>query len=182
MDEGTTLLVTLVMIVVVVAILTTGVHIVKPGEIGFVYRGRKFLRHSGPAFLMGPPIISKIYRMKAESLHIVFESSSPRTEVLLGIADPSRVPVTVEGLDSEIRNLSSKTIKEVLSRRKAGGNGTDLEVVAEEMRLGLNKSFENMGLSVNSVKVGDRHFGSPISESAGAKIPSWDDVSRKLGS
>jgi hypothetical protein len=55
-------------------------------------------------------------------------------------------------------------------------------MIAEETRVGLNKSFESMGLRVKSVKVGERHFDAPIGGLAGARIPSWDDVSRKLGS
>ena len=51
MDTGVALLLTVIMIVIAIAIITTGIHIVKPGEIGFLYRGRKCLRHFGPAFV-----------------------------------------------------------------------------------------------------------------------------------
>jgi regulator of protease activity HflC (stomatin/prohibitin superfamily) len=180
MDDGVTLLVTLVMVIVVTGILTTGIHIVKPGEIGFMYRGRKFLRHSGPAFLMGPPIIGKIYRMKAESLHIVFESSSPRMEILLGIADPSRVPITTQDLDSEIKDSTSKAVREVLSRTKSAGSQPDLKTLAEELKLRLDKSLEILGLRVRSIIVGGHSFDYPVNERSVIGIPDWDSLSSKL--
>ena len=168
MDEGFVLLITIMMIMVTIAVLTTGIHIIRPGEIGLIYRGKKFLRHSGPAFVMGPPIIGKVYRIKAKSLHIMFESptsSSPSMEILLYIADPSRIPTTVKDLDSEIRGLASVAVNEARSRINAAGNPTDYAAVAEKMRLRLDKSFEKIGLKVSIIKVGERQYIPTIGES-----------------
>ncbi len=180
MDSGVALLLTVTMIVI--AIITTGIHIVKPGEIGILYRGRKCLRHFGPSFVFSTPIVSKMYIVKAESFHIVFEPPNPRVEVLLEIADPSRVPIAVKDLDFEIRNVATGTVRGRLTQTNAAMNRADLVVDAEELTLRLNKSFEKMGLRVGSVKVGEHEYTSPVDELAGAKILNWDDTSRRLGS
>jgi regulator of protease activity HflC (stomatin/prohibitin superfamily) len=182
MDPGVALLLTVIMIVVVIAIITTGIHIVKPGEIGFLYRGRKCLRHFGPAFVFSTPIVSKMYKVKTESFHILFEPPNPRIEALLEIANPSRVPIAVKDLDSEIRNLASDTVRGRFTQMNAAMNRADFVVDAEELTLRLNKSFEKMGLRVSSVKVGEHEYTSPIDELAGAKILNWDDFSRRLRS
>jgi regulator of protease activity HflC (stomatin/prohibitin superfamily) len=180
MDQGLTLLITIMVIMAVVTLLTTGVRVVKPGEIGFVYRGRKFLRHIGPAFVIAPPIIGKVYRMRVESLHAVFESLEPRTEILLDIANPSRVPITAQDLDSEIKDSTSKAVREVLSRTKSAGSQPDLKTLAEELKLRLDKSLETLGLRVKSIIVGNHSFDYPVNERSVTGIPDWDSLSRKL--
>ena len=121
-----------------------------------------------------------MYKVKAESFHILFEPPNPRVEVLLEIADPSRVPIAIKDLDSEIRNLASDTVRGRLTQMNAAMNRADFVVNAEELTLRLNKSFEKMGLRVISVKVGKHEYTSPTNELGGAKMLNWDDVSRRL--
>ena len=155
MDEGATLFVTLVMILVVTAILTTGIHIIRPGEIGFIYRGRKFLRHTGPAFVFGPPIIGRVYRVKVESLLIVVESSVPRAEIQLGIADPSKVPMWAKKIESEIKTQVADLTLKALSRYGSDKSHLDTVAAAEDIKNRLDASVKDLGLTVVDLKLGE---------------------------
>ena len=155
MDTGLELLILLVTIVVVLALLTTGIRIVRPGEIGFIYRGRTFLRHTGPAFIFAPPIIGRVYRVKEESLHIVVESSTPRTEIQLGIADPSKVPMWAKEIESEIRTEVSDLVLKALSRYGSGKSHLNTEATAEDIKSKLDMSVRNLGLTIVSVRLGE---------------------------
>ena len=155
MDTSLELLILLVTIVVVFALLTTGIRIVRPGEIGFIYRGRTFLRHTGPALVFAPPIIGRVYRVKEESLHIVVESSVPRTEIQLGIADPSKVPMWAKEIESEIKTKVSNHVLKALSRYGYSRNHLDPGAAAEDIKNRLDMSVKNLGLTIVSVRLGE---------------------------
>ena len=155
METGLGLLILLLAIVVVFALLTTGIRVVRPGEIGFVYRGRTFLRHTGPAFVFGPPIIGRVYRVKEESLQIVVESSVPRTEIQLGIVDPTKVPMWAKELESEIRTKVSDIVLKALSRYGDSRSHLDTVAVAEEIKNELDMSVRELGLTIMYVRLGD---------------------------
>lgn len=164
------------------ATLMTGVHVVRPGEIGFVYRGRKFLGHTGPAFVLATPIIGRVYRMKAESLHVLVESSVPETEILLEIADHSRFPIAEKDVDSEIRSRTSESVLEALSRQDTDGGFWDARTSAEDIRNRLNTSFKEMGLVVKYVRLGDHTLEVLDSSLARARILDFEDAVRRLES
>jgi len=148
----------LIPVIVVTAILTTGIRIVKPGEVGFVYRGRRFVGFTGPAFVFAPPVVGRVYRMKEESLHIVVESSVPKTEVLLEIANPSIFPITEEGVLTKIRNQVSESVLKILSHRGADDKSQEDRTAADDIRNGLTSSFREIGLIVKRVKVGNHNL------------------------
>jgi len=141
-------------IIAVFAVLTTGVRIVKPGEVGFVYRGRRFIGFTGPAFVFAPPVVGRVYRMKEESLNIIVELSVPKTEVLLEIANPSIFPIAEEDVLTKIRSEVSESVLRILSQRGADDRSLDLSVAAEDIRKKLNTSFLEAGVIVKRVKVG----------------------------
>lgn len=181
MDDGTILLILFVTMVMVFSVLMTGFHIVRQDEIGFVYRGKKFVRHSGPGFVMSQPLIGKVHRMKAESLHIMVESPGVRTEAILAIADPQRVPVTVNDMDSEIRNLASEVVLETPSLQDPGKNGKDQRDIAEDLKRRLDEAFKDIGLVVKLLRFGECSIETHQNELAAARIPDWDDLSRRFG-
>ena len=144
----------LVAIAAVFAVMATMIHIVKPGEIGFVYRRGTFLRLIEPGHLiMIAPIIYKVHRMKTESLHVVVDSSTHRVELQLGIADPSRIPVTTKEVESETRSKASELVLKSLSRYGSDKNRLDTTAAAEEMKDGLNTILKDIGLRVEHLKV-----------------------------
>lgn len=186
------LLLLVIVIVTVFVVITTGVHIVRPGEIGFLYRRGKFLRHFGPAFVFGPPVISKMYRLNVKTLHIQFEPPMSKarnggailnlkTEMTLDIANPSRVPVRDQNLAAEVRRLTSDAFEKTVSRMRSEENHNDPSTIAKELRTNLNEAVERIGLRVTYLKVGEHQDGPPVDKFAGAKIPSWDDLSSKYG-
>ena len=152
MDTGLVLL-TLLLIAAVFALMMTMAHIIRPGEIGFIYRRGAFLRLIEPGFLMAMPVIFRIYRMKTESLQIEVESSAHRAELQLGIADPSRVPVTVGDVESETRNRASEVVLKTFSRYSSDKKYLDTTAAVEEIEDRLNKSLRDMGLEVVRLKV-----------------------------
>ena len=143
----------LLLIAAVFALMMTMAHIIRPGEIGFIYRRGSFLRLIEPGFLMAMPVIFKVYRMKTESLQIVVESSVHRAELQLGIADPSRVPVAVGEVESEARNRASETVLKTLSRYSSNKKHLDLTAAVEETENRLNRSLRDIGLKVVHLKV-----------------------------
>lgn len=154
MDTDLVLLLLVVAIAAVFALMATMIHIVKPGEIGFVYRRGTFLRLIEPGHLvMAAPIIFKVHRMKTESLHIVVDSSAHRAELQLGISDPSRVPVTVEEVESETRNKASELVLKSLSRYGSDKNHLDTTAAAEEIENRLNTILRDIGFKVVYLKV-----------------------------
>jgi regulator of protease activity HflC (stomatin/prohibitin superfamily) len=154
MDTSSVLLILFVAIAAVFTLMATMIHIVRPGEIGFVYRRGTFLRLIEPGRLvMVAPIIFRIHRMKTESLHIVVESSAHRAQLQLGIADPSRVPVTVEEVESETRNRASELVLRSLSRYGSDKNHLDTTAAAKEIENRLNTILRDIGLKVESLKM-----------------------------
>jgi hypothetical protein len=154
MDASSLLLMLLVAIAAASALMATMIHLVRPGEIGFVYRRGTFLRLIEPGHLvMVAPIIFKIHRMKTESLHIVVESSAHRAELQLGIADPSRVPVTVEEVESETRKKASELVLRSLSRYGSDKNHLDTTAAAKGIENRLNTILMDIGLKVDSLKM-----------------------------
>lgn len=191
--QSLSLLLLVVVIVVVLAVMTTGIHIVRPGEIGFLYRRDKFLRLSGPALVFGPPIIGKMYRLNVKTLHILLEHPAVKmmsggatlnlkTEVTLDIANPSTVPIRSGDLGAEMKRQVSDAFEETISRMRSGENLNDPSAFAEELSSRLNRAVGKLGVRVASVKVGDHSQVSAISEFENARIPSWDDLSRRLES
>lgn len=183
------LLLLAIVIVAVFVVITTGVHIVRPGEIGFLYRRGKFLKHFGPAFVFGTPVISKMYRLNVKTLHILFEhpvskvrdvgtTLNLKTEMTLDIADPSRVPIRDENLGAEVRRLASDAFEKTVSRMRSEEDRNDPSTIAKELRTSLNEAIERIGLRVAYLKVGEHEDDPPVGKLAGAKIPSWDDLSR----
>lgn len=151
MDTGLMLL--MLLIAAVFALVLTMTHIIRPGEIGFIYRRGTFLRLIGPSLNMAMPVIFKIYRMKTESLQIAVESSTHRAELQLGIADPSRVPVTVGDVESETRNRASEVVLKTFSRYSSDKKYLDTTASIEEIEDRLNKSLRDIGLEVVRLKV-----------------------------
>lgn len=181
MTEGMILLVLLVAMAVTFSILMTGIHIVRQDEIGFVYRGKKFVQQSGPRIVVSTPIIGKVHRMKAKSLHITVEPSNPRTEVILSIADPSKVPVTVKDLDFEIRNSISNAITKAPQFQESCRDSKDPSDIAENLKDMLDESLRDMGFVVKSLRFGNHVIETGGGMPAAVGIPNWDDVSRKFG-
>jgi len=186
------LLLVMVIICVVLGIMTTGIHIVRKGEIGFLYRGERFLRQFGPSFVVGPPIIGKMYRLDERALRITFGPSSPgrtyegsaknpRTEITLGIADPPRVPIRNADLSGEIRELVSETYRRATSRTRSWEEGNNPRELARELRTDLDRVLGKIGLRVTSLKVGDFLYDSTSTGLEGAGIPTWEDLSRRIG-
>jgi len=190
MDPGATLLVTFVMIIVVTAVISTGIHIVKPGEIGFLYKRKKFLNYFRPGFIFGPPIVSRMYRLDATTLHILLkppalkmrdegEIRNLETEVMFDIADPSRVPIRSKGLGEEIRTLASSIFEETIPRMRSREHRDDAGAIAKELMICLNREVDKMGFRVAAVRVGNHLESSAVSKFDKAQILSWDDLSRK---
>lgn len=181
MDTSMVLLILFVVIVAVFALMATGIHIIRPGEIGFIYRRGRFLRLVQPGLAIAIPIILRVHRMRTESLNIVVESSAHRAELQLGIADPSRVPITVDDMDSEIRDLASGVILKAPSLQDSNKNGKDQRDIAEDLKRRLDEAFKDMGLVVKSLRVGEYTVETHQNDMAAAGIPDWNDVSRRYG-
>ena len=152
METGLVLLM-LLLIAAVFALMMTMTHIIRPGEIGFIYRRGTFLRFVGPSLNIAMPVIFKIYRMKTESLQIEVESSTHRAKLQLGIADPSRVPVTVGDVESDARNRASEVVLKTFSRYSSDKKYLDTTAAVEEIEDRLSKSLRDIGLEVVRLKV-----------------------------
>ena len=153
MDTGLTLQMLLVAIAAAFALMATMIHIIKPGEIGFVYRRGTFFRLVEPShIIMIAPIIYKVHRIKTESLHVVVDSSAHRAELQLGIADPSRVPVPVGEAELETRNKASELVQKSLSRYGSDKDRLDT-TAAEEIENRLNTILRDVGLKVERLRV-----------------------------
>ena len=153
MDTGSVLLILFVAIAAVGALMATMIHIVKPGEIGLVYRRGAFLRLIKPGHIvMAMPIIFKVHRVKTESLRIVVKSSTYGAELRLGIADPSRVPVPVGEAGLETRNKASELVQKSLSRYGSDKDRLDT-TAAEEIENRLDTILRDEGLKVESLKI-----------------------------
>lgn len=153
MDTGLVLLILFVAIVVVSALMMTGIRIIRPDEIGFIYRRGRFLRLVQPGLIIAIPIILKVRRMKTESLNIVVESSANRAELQLGIADPSRVPVTAEEIGSEAGNRASELLTKALSRYSSGNDHLDAAAAAKEIENRLDTPLRDIGLKVVDLRI-----------------------------
>ncbi|MCJ7562886.1 MAG: hypothetical protein MUO84_07765 [Thermoplasmata archaeon] len=193
MDTLVAILVTITMVVVVLFILITGIHIIRPGQIGFLYRGKTFIRDFGPSIVFGPPLISRMYKInRGEVLHFILDSSSTggrraRTtpgfeiEVTLDITDPSKVPVLKGDLKLEAHGIVSRAMEKAISHIERESETQDQAAIARELRIVLEKSLKVIGLRPAYIRAGNHKETTSINPLATARVPLWDDLQSRLG-